>query len=1005
MKKVSRRVVVLSVLFLLSQAVHSSAADEPHADKPHADKPKKLASGSKPSLRVPPTQPRAALKTFKVLHGFQMQLVAHEPNVVEPIVISYDANGLLYVAEYLKFPHYPIKGKRATGRIRLLHDRDGDGTYEESHVFADGLEWPTGICPWKGGVFVIAAPDLWYLKDTDGDGQADVRKKIYTGFGFNNEEGTANNLIWGLDNRIYGAGSNSGGEIRPADQKNARTVSLRGRDFRFDPATGRFEAISGSEQFGNTFDDWNNRFVCQNSKPAVQIILPARYLARNPYLPVPAVKRNIWQGDRVFRASPPEPWRLARSKIRLAMPRKWSASYVSHDVFTASTGVTIYRGAAYPKQFRGNLFVGDVQGNFVHRRLMPPDGVSFMSKRADQKTEMVRSTDNWFRPANMTNAPDGTLHIVDMYREVIETPDSLPDEIIARIDLLSGRRRGRIYRLAPPGFKIPPPPHLESVPTATLVRELANSNGWWRDTAQRLLYERQDRRAIKPLRQLLRASKFDLARLHALHTLDGLKSLSTEDVARGLSDASAGVREHAVRLAESRLQTNPRLLDRVIQLADDSHPRVRFQVAFSLGQTDHPRAAKALSAIARRDAGDPWIRTAVLSSALNQAPGMLRELLADTKFAARPGGQPFLRQLALVVGGRNRPIEVTGLLKTIETSPGGKDPRTRRNLILGLGDGLRRSRSSLSRYVKDSPSAAALLTGLIQGAKQTLSRTSSSAAQRSRAIAMLAQGRYPDVRKPLLAMLDTRQAPGVQLAAVHTLSDFAAPDVPAALINAWQGLSPSVRGEVVETLLGRTAWITALLDAVEQKRIAAGYIDPVRKQLLLKHRSSKIRIRAARLFAADVLSPRKKVTDAYRAALKLSGDAVRGKRVFEQNCMTCHKVGKRGHDVGPNLATIRNRTPEGLMIQILDPNREVLANYTQYIVVLESGRTVSGLIAGESPTSLTLKRAENVQDTILRQNIDEIIGSGKSLMPEGMEKKINKQQMSDLITFLLGLKK
>ncbi len=957
------------------------------------------------SLRVPPREPDEALKSFEVLDGFQMQLVAHEPDVLEPIVIAYDENGLMYAAEYLKFPKRAIEGKRASGRIRLLRDHDGDGKYEQSHVFADGLEWPTGICPWKGGVFVIAAPDVWFLKDTDGDGKADVRKKVYTGFGFNNEEGAANNLIWRLDHWIYGAGSNSGGEIRLADQPNARAVSLRGRDFRFHPVTGKFEAISGSEQFGNTFDDWNNRFICQNSKPAVHVVLPARYLARNPYLPVPAVRQNIWKGDRVYRASPPEPWRLARTKIRLAQPRKWAATYVAHDVFTACTGVTIYRGAAYPKKYRGNLFVGDVQSNLIHRRLMQPSGVSFDSLRADEDTEMVRSKDNWFRPANMINAPDGTLHIVDMYREVIETPDSLPAEILAKVDLLNGNNRGRIYRLAPPGFKVPRPPRLGSASTEELVRELENQNGWWRDTAGRLLYERQDRRAIQPLRTLLRETKSELAQLHALYALEGLGALHAEDLAQALAAPSAGVREHAVRLAESHLQKSDLLLEQVVALANDRNPRVRFQVGFSLGATDDRRAAEALANIARRDAGDVWMRTAVLSSSLKLAAGMLESLLADGKFAATSGGQQFLRQLALVVGGRNRQPEVVSVLKFVETSAGAKSVNVRRTIILGLGEGLRRSRSSLRRYVSESPAAAELLSGLIGNAKKTLANPSSAAKQREQAIEMLAHGRFDDVREMLVAMLDSRQAPTVQLASVQALGSFDVVDVPVALIDAWQGLSPAVRGEVIETLLGRRKWTGALLDAIEGERISPAYIAPVRKMRLVNHGDTKLRARAAKLFGTAAPSPRKNVVDSYRSALALSGDGERGAKLFEQNCMTCHKVAGRGHDVGPNLATVQNRTPEALMIQILDPNREVLANYTQYVVVLDTGRIVSGLIASESPTSITLRRAENVQETILRQNIEEIIGSGKSLMPEGLEQKINKQQISDLLTFLLGLRK
>ena len=957
------------------------------------------------SLRVPPREPDEAVKSFETLDGFQMQLVAHEPDVLEPIVVSYDENGLMYVAEYLKFPSKGGKSDGPDGRIRLLRDIDGDGVYEHSRVFADGLVWPTGICPWKGGVFVISPPDLWYLQDTDGDGTANVRRRVFTGFGFRSDEGAANNLIWGLDHWIYGAGSSSGGEITPANRPHARAVSLRGRDFRFHPETGQFQAISGSEQFGNAFDDWNNRFVCQNSKPAVHIVLPARYLERNPYLPVATVRRRIWKGDDVYRASPPEPWRLARTKIRLAQPRQWAATYVAHDVFTACTGVTIYRGAAYPEEYRGNLFVGEVQSNLIHRRILRPDGVSFESLRADDDTEMVRSKDNWFRPANMVNAPDGTLHIVDMYREVIEAPDSLPDRILAKVDLLSGHNRGRIYRLAPAGFKVPPPPQLGLASTAELVQQLKNPNGWWRDTASRLLYERQDRAAAEPLRRLLRETDFEMAQLHALYALEGLGALDTEDLARALASESAGVREHAVRLTEPHLQASDMLLEQLVALSNDPSGRVRFQVAFSLGETNDWRASRALANLARRDSADIWMRTAVLSSSLRLAAGMLESLLADTEFTTTSTGREFMRQLAVVVGGRNQADEIVELLKLTESAPSAKRTDVQRAVVLGLGEGLRRSRSGLNQYVQQSPAVAALLSDLIARANQTLERSSSTAKQRAEAIEVLAHGRYDDVVNALQAMLDSRQAPAIQLASMQTLAGFDVPEVPAVLIDAWDGLSPAVRGEVVELLLSRDEWIDSLLKGLESERIGPGYLAPLQRMRLLEHRDVRIRDRAATLFGTTALGPRKSAVEAYRSALAVTGDVERGRTVFEQNCMTCHKVGGRGHDVGPNLATIQNRTPEALMIQILDPNREVLANYTQYLIVLNSGRVVSGLIASESPTSITLKRAENVQETILRQNIVDVVGSGKSLMPEGLEQKISTQQMGDLIAFLLAIKR
>jgi putative membrane-bound dehydrogenase-like protein len=954
---------------------------------------------------IPAKSTDQAIAAFETIDGFEMQLVASEPQVQEPIVISYDENGLLYVAEYLKFPWDGKKGGEVNGRIRLLQDVDGNGHYEKSSVLVDDIAWPTGICPWKGGVFVVAAPDLWYFKDTSGDGVADVKRKVYTGFGFTTEEGTANNLIWGLDNWIYGAGSGSGGEVRAADDPQAKTVALGGRDFRFDPVSEKFEALSGSEQFGNTFDDWNNRFLSQNSKPGVHVILPARYLARNPYLPVSKVRQNIWEGDKVYRISPTEPWRVARSNYRRSLGREWAPSYVADDVFTAVSGGTVYRGAAYPAEFRGNIFFGEVQSNLIHRRVLEPEGVSFNSKRVDKETEILRSKDIWFRPTNLTNAPDGTLHIADMYREIIETPTSMTPEILAAIDLHSGHDRGRIYRLAPKGFKPPAPPKLGSATTLELVKAIENPNGWWRDTAQRLIHERQDKAAIEPLRAIVKNSQYDRARLHALHTLAGLDALQDGELILGLNDSSAGVREHALRLSEPRLEKDKPLRDQAIELAKDDDMRVRFQAAFSLGETTDPRAAVALAGIASRDANDYWMRTAILSSSLNLAAGMVEQLLVgDGKFIGGKDGQQFLRELTQLVGSRNQKDEVMRILKAAESGAAAKDATIQRTLILALGDGLVRSRSSLAPYLEQSPSAANLLNGMIDNAKLILGKSSSSAAQRKQAIQTLAHARFDVAKDPLAALLSRSQPPEIQLAALNTLTGFGSPDTGTQVAAALPNLSPSVKNEAVEALLGRQAWIPSLLNSVADKKLEADSIDPARRASLMKSKDEAIRKQATELFASSAPRARDKVIAAYQPALKLKGDPNRGQVITEQVCIACHKIDKKGNDVGPDLATIQNRTPADLMIHILDPNRVVQANYTQYLVETNDGRAVSGFIVTESPTSITLKRTEGVEETLLRQNIKNITSNHLSLMPEGLEQIINQQQMSDMLAYLLSLK-
>jgi putative membrane-bound dehydrogenase-like protein len=291
-----------------------------------------LAAGDEPSPRlqsaqipefprVAPTEPQQAAATFECQHGFSMQLVAAEPLLTDPVDLAYDEDGRAYVVEMRDYPFPEEKNaepKEFIGQVRLLIDDDGDGRMDRSTVFADKLAWPTSVACWKGGVFVAAAPDIWYFKDLGGDGKADVREKVFTGFSRYNVQAIMNNLEWGLDGRLYGAASGNGGNVRPADEPQAMPIAVTRRDFSFDPDKRDFRVESGGERFGNSFDDWGNRFLCNIRNPVQHVVLPAKYLARNPLLAVPrAVQDAAAFGDqlRVYRISPPEAWRVPRRTL------------------------------------------------------------------------------------------------------------------------------------------------------------------------------------------------------------------------------------------------------------------------------------------------------------------------------------------------------------------------------------------------------------------------------------------------------------------------------------------------------------------------------------------------------------------------------------------------------------------------------------------------------------------------------------------------------------------
>ncbi|WP_162006614.1 PVC-type heme-binding CxxCH protein [Roseimaritima sediminicola] len=973
--------------------------------------------------RIAPKSPEEALATIVLEDGFRAELVAAEPMVTDPIAMQYDENGAAYVVEMNDYPYSDKSHDQAwqeqtsepIGRVRLLQDTDGDGTFDKSTIFADRLSWPTGVAVWKGGVYVMATPDVFYLKDTDGDGRADIRRKVFTGFRKYNVQAVMNNPKWGLDHRIYAAGSSNGGKIESADsrfdQDTASPTVIRRSDFRFDPRDEKFEAISGGARFGHARDDWGNRFLTDIRNPVQHVLFPTRYLRRNPRLRAPRPIHDVVpSGDSiaVFPISPAEPWRAVNAARLAADSTKDSPfdSTVAKGYVTSSSGVTIYRGAAYPEAYYGNAFIGEVAGNLVMRYALRPDGVTFTGQRAHENREFMASTDNWFRPVNFINAPDGTLHVLDMYRETIEHPWSMPDDLKAQVDLTSGRDRGRIYRLVPEhyrdGFVPPPVPRLGSATTQRLVAELANPNSWWRETAHRLLFERQDTSENEALETMLGEHQMPVARVHALWTLEGLRSLTDQTLAAALRDADARVREQAIRIAEPRLPNSPTLRQLVIDSATDPDPRVRFQTAFTLGQIKDEPATAALAEVARRDADDPRMCTAILSSAAGTEATLLKSLLENDAFADSAPGRGLLGQLAAMVGAAGDLTVVDALLQASADHAG----PVQETMVRNLAAGLRRAKQDLvSAAAKPSFQSAALVASTLDDAARIATDTAASLQRRQQAITLLGFAGEGEKQTLLVDLLSIQHPLEIQSAAVTALVGTARPDVAPRLLEKFPELTPSVQKVIVDQLLQRTVWIPDVLDAVAAGVVPARLIAPNRRAAYLKSRSQAIQQRAVELFGDDVSSSRSEVLARYQSVLEQSGDARAGVEVFRKNCQSCHRYDGSGFEVGPNLATVQNRGAGQLLVNILDPSREVSPEFLEYVVLSTDGRVVSGMIAAENTNSITLKQSEGVETTFERSEIEELRATGKSLMPEGLETEISPAQMADLIAYLLSLGK
>jgi putative membrane-bound dehydrogenase-like protein len=978
-----------------------------------------LYSGGSPADLKPvlPLSPKQEQATFRVPKGFRIELVACEPNVVDPVAIAFDEEGRLFVAEMRGYPNGGVgTGQVATGKIKLLEDRDGDGFYETATTYADGLRFPTAVMPYKGGLLVAVAPDVVYFEDTKGTGKADRRRTLYTGFDLKNIQQLVNGLQWGLDNWVYGCAGGAGGAIRATEKSSLPEVALRGRGIRFRPdEPGSLEATSGGGQFGLAADDWQNWFTATNSQHLRHIILPDHYLRRNPTLPVSQVTLDISDHDaacKVFRISPFESWRVERTRRRREGeggfdPRRFPATeLVPGGFITSACSPVVYNGGLFPEAFHGNTFVCDPANNLVHRDILAPHGATFIAKRAHAEQEFLASTDTWFRPVNLTIGPDGALYLVDFYREVIETPLSLPEDIKKKLNLES-RGRGRIWRIVPEGKRVVKRPALRKASVAELVRHLDDANAWWRLTAQRLLVERQDKAAIKALQTLAREAKTGPGRAHALWTLNGLKALDDGAIERALRDTVAGVREQALRLAEPRLASSPKLRAAVAALADDSSPRVRFQLAFTLGESDSPELVAALAKVARRDAADAWTQTAVLSSTRKTAPGLLTALAHDREFTRSSSAIQlrFLTRLAALVAARPGEEDLGKALYLLAGTGKTEAAAWQVAILEGLGQGLQQRRQPLARLWDNPPPA---LKEAVTRALPFFTRAASSAkdgkrsvAERVAAVRLLAFGPFATSAPVLKDLLAPSNSGEVQLGAVRALSQHDPPQVAGYLLAGWASYSPGLRREVLEALFARPDRLGALLDAIEEKKVLAGQFEPFRLEQLRRHANAKLRQRAAKLLAGQAASDRLKVVEAYQPALKLKADPTHGKEVFKNNCAVCHRLENVGVEVGPDLlSALRTKTPETLLVDILDPSREVDPRYINYVVNTRAGRTFSGMIAAETASSVTLRRAEKAEDTILRSQIDEIQATAKSLMPEGLEKQLGKQDVADVIAYL-----
>jgi len=1027
---------------------------------------------------TPPLSPEESMKVAHVRDGFELQLVAAEPLVIDPVAIDWGADGKLWVAEMADYPSGMDNNGKPGGRVRFLEDKDNDGQYETSTILLQDIPFPNGVMAWGRGVLITAAPELIYAEDTDGDGKADIRKTLYSGFLEGNQQLRVNGLRWGLDNWIHCASGSHhpgyGAQSQILSHVTNEKTTVGSRDFRIRPTEGLIDPQSGPSQFGRNRDAWGNWFGEQNSYPLWHYVLEDQFIRRNLHFAPPDPRRLMTESNPpVYAAAPPEKrfhsfeqsgrYTSACSGIvyldevlfgdaqiktfsghsKSPLPRaggegqgEGAAALASNaaEQKAPSSGLTATFSPAGEKGRMGGLetqhaFTCEPFSNLVQHNLLIDDGVSFRLERDPaevDKTDFFASEDRWCRPVMVRTGPDGALWIVDMYRYMIEHPHWLPkegqDEL--RPFFRSGDDRGRIYRIVPLSRKAlaagsdspasPPTPRMDNLSTTELVAQLESPNGWRRDTAQRLLVASRDETAIEPLKKMVTDGSRPTARLHALCTLEGLEKLSPDLITAALKDVHPAVRRWAVRLAPTANVP----LSSLVALINDPDAKVRLELACVAGQRGDVAAATILGDLLHRDT-DPYLRAAMISSLnadnINNTIDRFGHIVQQETSTLAPD---VTNMPGFTASDRD---ELTSVLFEQAASIA-NDADLERLLLLTVDDSSDRLQAwqlkSLARMLDrlqargwvvsdhiSTPQHQNQIAAAFVIARRMVSDPEVHEIRRVAAIPLLLRDAdHPEDEATLQNML-TPQTPGsVQEAVIQHLGRQSKESVAEIMLAAWSSHSPSIRSQILTVLSSRPEWVIKLLVQMESGTVAAAEIDASMRQRLLTTRDVTVRERLEKAFASGTSADRKAVTESYQPALKLTGDAARGAILFGKKCTTCHKQGGVGFEVGPNLASLTTRTPESLFTAILDPSAAVEAKYLNFVAVTTSGRSVIGLLSTETGSSITLTAAEAKTESILRTEIEELRSTGKSLMPDGLEKDLSPQDLADVIEYVKGLK-
>jgi putative membrane-bound dehydrogenase-like protein len=944
----------------------------------------------------PALTPAEAIARMTVPPGFKVELVASEPEIVNPVAMTFDERGRVWITESLEYPRKsPGPGR---DQVKILEDTDGDGKADKFTIFADGLNIPSGIAVGAGGVWVANAPDILFFKDVDGDGKADSKEVIVTGFGRYDTHELPNSLTWGPDGYLYGWN----GVFNPAK------IDYRGKHyeftcavFRIDPRTRDFEIFceGTSNPWGITWDKEGSAFASACVIDHLWHLTETGYYHRQggPY--------------------PPFTWKLE--------------SIVDHKHQKAAyCGITYFDSDAYPEKYRERLFMGNIHAGGINVDRLERNGATYRGKT---EPDFLQANDAWFMPVVQKVGPDGSLYVLDWYDRYHCYQDANRDP--NGID----RLKGRLYRVRYQDTPRAPRFDLAKESDDQLIERLASPNIYYRETAQRLLRERDDLTTRRKLQSLILAESTPRkARLHALWTLIGTGRLEPGLHERLLNDDDSTFRAWAVRAAGNFRKVDPVIRKAVVARANDPSPDVRVQVAIASRKIDGLDPLPTLIAVLDQGGDDilmPPIVWQNLHPLLDDRGGDFIKLVAAADLSKRPWLVGILpRAIERLLGGSKvQPEAAVALVsELLATSPqeGEILQESRRSLEI-VGEKLRAGaigepqratlrellRQPLAKILAGSPDSplyfeASLVAtswkdpGALKAVGKVMASPRNPEGQRLQALDALIGADDPSVLEVVEPSLADPKAGSIKFRGnlLGSLGRLEAPRVAEVVLAAYPRLETELQPMAIELLTQRTPWTKALLDAIGKKVVADSVLNlnQIRKIASNKDRDVADRVKSIWGTVREARNPaREQVIERMRTTLKdAHGDPVAGVVVFKNVCGQCHKMYGEGQEVGPEVTLNGRGSYEQLLSNVFDPSLVIGPAYQATTIATKDGRVLTGLVAEDSPQRVVLKLQGGKLETVARSEVEELKVSPLSLMPEGLEGQITAKELADLFAYI-----